>query len=130
DREHWSFQPVKKPSVPKVQGAAWVRNPIDAFILNRLEEKGWKPAAAAPPRALLRRLHLDLTGLPSTLAEQEAFLKDLSPAALDAVARDLLARPTYGERWARHWLDVVRYAESSGYERDAAKPHVVRCRYY
>src|SRR5262245_30676639 len=130
DRQHWSFQPVKKPAVPKVQGADWVRNPIDAFVLERLEQKNWKPSPAAPPRALLRRLHPDLTGLPPTLAEQEAFLKNPTPEALDAVARDLLARPTYGERWGRHWLDVVRYAESSGYERDAAKPHVWRYRDY
>lgn len=130
DRLHWSFQPVKKPAIPGVRNGAWVRNPIDAFILEKLEEKVWQPSPAAPPRVLLRRLHLDLTGLPPTLAEQSAFLKNPTPEALDEAAKDLLARPSHGERWARHWLDVVRYAESAGYERDAAKPNVWRYRDY
>jgi hypothetical protein len=128
DRKHWAFQPIRRPVVPKVAGSAWVRNPIDAFILARLEEKAWTPAPPASPRALLRRVHLDLTGLPPTPAEQDAFLKD--PSRLDDVAAELLRRPTYGERWARHWLDVVRFAESNGYERDAAKPHAWRYRDY
>ena len=82
------------------------------------------------PRAWLRRVHLDVTGLPPTLAEQDAFLKDPTPEAMDAVVKDLLNRPTYGERWGRHWLDVVRYAETAGYERDAIKPSVWRYRDY
>ena len=130
DRQHWSYLPVKKPAIPTVKNAAWVRNPIDAFVLNRLERKGWKPSGAAEPHAWLRRVYLDVTGLPPTLAEQDAFLKNPTPAAMDAVANELLARPTYGERWARHWLDVVRYAETAGYERDAAKPSVWRYRDY
>jgi hypothetical protein len=131
DRQHWAFQPIRKAPVPQVRDRGWVRNPIDAFILAHLEEKGWQPAPSATPRALLRRVHLDLTGLPPTLVEQDAFV-DRPDAldALDAVAADLLARPTYGERWARHWLDVVRFAESSGYERDAAKPQAWRYRDY
>jgi hypothetical protein len=128
DRRHWAFQPISKPDLPKAKDSGWVRNPIDAFILARLEAKGWNPAPAASPQALLRRIHLGLAGLPPTLAEQEAFSG--APEALDRIAEDLLQRPSYGERWARHWLDVVRYAESSGYERDAAKPHAWRYRDY
>jgi Protein of unknown function (DUF1553)/Protein of unknown function (DUF1549) len=130
DRRHWSFQPVQSPVLPAVKDMAWVRNPIDAFVLARLEARGWKPSPAAEPRALLRRIFLDLTGLPPTLAEQDAFLADPSPAALDRVINDLLKRTTYGERWARHWLDLVRYADTNGYERDGAKPSVWRYRDY
>ncbi len=130
DRTHWSYQPVKRPALPLVRNAGWVRNPIDAFVLAKLEKKGWTPAAPAEPSAWLRRVHLDVTGLPPTIAEQDAFLKNPSPEAKDAVVKDLLNRPTYGERWARHWLDVVRYAETAGYERDAVKPSVWRYRDY
>jgi hypothetical protein len=130
DRRHWAFQPVRTPPLPAVRDTAWPRNPIDRFVLARLEAQGWQPAAPAQPRALLRRLYLDLLGLPPTPAEQEAFLRDPTPAALDRVVDDLLARPAYGERWARHWLDLVRYAETNGYERDATKPHAWRYRDY
>ncbi|GDY21991.1 hypothetical protein LBMAG56_33380 [Verrucomicrobiota bacterium] len=128
--EHWAFQPVRRPAVPAVKNSNWPRNPIDAFVLAKLEARGWSPAPAAAPRDLLRRLHLDLTGLPPTPAEQDAFAAEPTPAALDRVIDDLLARPTHGERWARHWLDVVRYADSNGYERDAEKPFVWRYRDY
>jgi len=128
--QHWSFQPVPNPRVPVVKEAAWVRNPIDAFILSNLEAQGKKPPAPAKPTALLRRAHLDLAGLPPTLAEQTAFEKNASGTALDQVIAELLNRPTYGERWARHWLDVARYADSNGYERDAEKPFVWRYRDY
>jgi hypothetical protein len=130
DRDHWAYQPVRKPTLPRVQKSAWVQNPIDAFILAGLETAKMQPAPTASPSALLRRVHLDLTGLPPTLAEQEAFLGNPSSKALDKVLDDLLARPTYGERWARHWLDLVRYAETCGYERDAVKPWVWRYRDY
>ena len=130
DRQHWSYQPVKKPAIPKVKNATWVRNPIDAFILDRLEKKGWQPAEPAKPHVWLRRVYLDVTGLPPTIAEQDAFLKNPSAEAMDAVVTDLLNRPAYGERWGRHWLDVVRYAETAGYERDAIKPSVWRYRDY
>src|SRR5262249_13651104 len=130
DRAHWAFQPVRPPAVPRVKDAAWVRNPIDAFVLARRGGRGGGPAAPAAPRALLRRVHLDVTGLPPTLEEQDAFLKDPSPAALDRVVDDLLARPAYGERWARHWLDLVRYADSNGYERDAVRLNAWRYRDY
>ena len=123
---HWAFLPVSHPSVPAA-ASDWVRNPIDAFVLNGLQQYGWKPAPPAAPRALLRRIYLDLTGLPPTLEEQERYLEH--PDA-DALVDELLARPTYGERWARHWLDLVRYAETNGYERDATKPSAWRYRDY
>jgi hypothetical protein len=129
-RKHWAFQPVRPVAVPAVKDPAWVRNPIDAFVLSRLEARGWKPAPPAEPRALLRRLYLDLIGLSPTPGEQEALERDLSPAAFDAIVDRLLASPYHGERWARHWLDVVRYADTNGYERDADKPNVWRYRDY
>ncbi|RYG46990.1 DUF1553 domain-containing protein, partial [bacterium] len=111
----WSLQPVKKPPLPKVKGAAWVRNPIDAFVLARLEAKRLAPAAAADRRALLRRATYDLTGLPPTAPEMDAFLADKTPEAYDKVVDRLLASPRYGERQARAWLDVARYADTKGY---------------
>src|SRR5262245_53427153 len=128
--KHWAFQPVRCPPAPEVKNRAWVRNPIDAFVLARLEARGWQPAPPAGPHALLRRMYLDVTGLPPTPREQDAFLPDPSPEAFDRLAERLLASPRYGERWARHWLDVVRYADTNGYERDADKPGVHRYRDY
>jgi len=130
DREHWAFRPVRAQAVPAAKDPSWARTPIDAFILAKLEEKGWKPAAPAEPRAILRRVYLNLTGMPPTLAEQEAFLRDPSPQSLDRVIDDLLARPAYGERYARRWLDLARYADTNAYERDALKPSVWRYRDY
>jgi hypothetical protein len=130
DREHWAFKPVRPQAVPAVRELNWVRNPLDTFILANLEAKGWKPAPPAQPRAILRRVYLDLIGLSPSPAEQEAFLEDTSPVAFERVIADLLARPGYGERWGRHWLDLVRYAETNGYERDEAKPNVWRYRDY
>ncbi len=127
---HWAFQPISAPALPAVETKEWVNNPIDAFVLEKLEAKGWKPSPATEPHQLLRRLYLNLIGLPPNLAEQEAFLKDPSEAAYKATIDDLLERPAYGERWARHWLDLVRYAESNGYERDGAKPHAWKYRDY
>ncbi len=128
--DHWAFKRVQAPAVPTVKNSSWVRNPIDSFVLAKLESKGWQPSPAAEPRALLRRIYLDVIGMPPSLAEQETFLQSPTPDALDRVVTDLLARPAYGERWARHWLDLVRYAETNGYERDATKPHVWRFRDY
>src|SRR5207248_10834882 len=91
DRTHWAYQPVRELPVPAVKNASWLANPIDAFVLARLEAKGWRPAPPAEPRALLRRIYLDLTGLPPTPEEQEAFLRDSTPGRLDRVVRDLLA---------------------------------------
>ena len=130
--DHWSFQPVKRPTVPQVKDQEWVRNPIDKFILAKLEARGLRPSAPAQPWQLLRRACLDLAGLPPSIAEQEAFAQRIrtenSSLVMDDLIGSLLARPQYGERWARHWLDVVRYADSNGYERDAAKPFVWRYR--
>ena len=128
--DHWAFKRIQAPAIPSVKNPGWVRNPIDNFVLAKLDGKNWTPSSPAEPRALLRRIYLDLVGLPPTLAEQQAFLKSPTPAALDALVNDLLARPAYGERWARHWLDLVRYAETNGYERDATKPNVWRYRDY
>ncbi|HYF37050.1 MAG TPA: PSD1 and planctomycete cytochrome C domain-containing protein [Prosthecobacter sp.] len=122
-KEHWAFQPIRRPPVPSVNNRAWPRNPIDHFLLAKLEAKGWQPALPASSEALARRLHLDLTGLPPTLDEQRSF-------DLEKCVSELLSSPAYGERWARHWLDVVRYADSNGYERDAEKPFVWRYRDY
>ena len=131
DRLQWAFQPiVRAPDVPTVRDSAWVRNPVDNFILAKLEARGWRPVEPAKPAALLRRIYLNVIGLPPNLDEQKAFLKDTSPEAFDRLASELLERPTYGERWGRHWLDVVRYADSNGYERDGAKPSVWRYRDY
>ncbi|MBI3865510.1 MAG: DUF1553 domain-containing protein [Planctomycetia bacterium] len=130
DREHWAFQPIRVPPPPQVRDREWPRNPIDHFILAPLEAKGWKPAGAAPPAALLRRMYFDVIGLPPTPEEQAEFLKSAGPEAFDRLVDELLARPGFGERWGRHWLDLVRYAESNGYERDGAKPSVWRYRDY
>jgi len=129
-KEHWSFQLLRRPDVPAVGDRAWVRTPIDAFVLARLEKAGLKPSPTADRRTLLRRVTLDLIGLPPTPEEQRAFLADDSPDAFARVVDDLLARPQYGERWGRHWLDVARYAETNGYERDGAKPSAWRFRDY
>jgi hypothetical protein len=127
-RDHWSFQSVERPEVPAVSEGAWIRNPIDAFILAGLEQAGLKPAPKADRSKLLRRVYLDLIGLPPTPSELDAFLANDGPRAFEQVVDDLLSRPQYGERWARHWLDVVRYAETNGYERDGMKPQAWRFR--
>jgi len=126
-REHWAFQPVERPALPEVPDPIWSQNPIDRWVLNDLKQRMAQPVRPASPQALLRRTYLDLIGLPPTIAEQEAFAQS---GDLAAVIQDLLSRPEYGERWARHWLDVVRYADSNGYERDAEKPFVWRYRDY
>ena len=132
DRGHWAFQAVTSPAVPAVKNTTWSRNPIDRFILAKQEEQGLVPAPAAEPRALARRYYLDLTGVPPTPEECDAFLEDFarSADAIEKLVDNLLARPAYGERWARHWLDLVRYADSNGYERDADKPFAWRYRDY
>src|SRR5688500_1722214 len=129
-RSFWSFQPVKRPPVPAVKNSEWVRNPIDAFILAKLDQKGFAPGPAATRAQLLRRAYYDLTGLPPTPAEVDAFLAANSPDAYEKVVDKLLASPHYGEKWGRHWLDLVRYAETNSYERDNAKPNAWRYRDY
>lgn len=129
---HWSFQPVRRPVVPPVKDSKTGRNPIDLFVEARNETRGVKPLPQASRKALLRRIYLDLTGLPPPLdVQQLAETQAIDTAVwLDALVDRLLASPQYGERWARHWLDVVRYADSNGYERDAEKPMVWRYRDY
>jgi hypothetical protein len=110
--DHWAFQPVRQPPLPQPARADWVKSPVDAFVLQRMEEAELSPAPPAAPETLLRRVTLDLTGLPPTPEEREAFLADMRPDAYERVVERLLASPQYGERWARHWLDVVRYTDS------------------
>lgn len=114
-RNHWAFLPVKNPTPPAVKNTAWTRNPIDRFILAKLEEKGLAPAPAADRRTLIRRASFDLIGLPPSAEEVDAFVQDKSPNAWEKVVDRLLNSPRYGERWARHWLDVARYADTKGY---------------
>ena len=130
DREHWSFSPVVRHAIPMVKNRDWVQTPIDTFVLAKLEKQGWQPNPIAERPDLMRRLYLDLTGLPPSIDEQEKFLADKASDAIERLIDDLLNRPSYGERWARHWLDLVRYAETNGYERDGAKPSVWRFRDY
>lgn len=117
-RQHWAFKPPVRPPDPQVKNSAWVRNPIDAFILTRLEKEGLQPSPEANRVALIRRLSLDLTGLPPTLEKIDRFLADKDPQAYRNLVEHYLASPHYGERWGRHWLDVARYADSNGYEKD------------
>jgi len=129
-RDYWAYRPLKRPPVPVVKNVAWVANPIDAFILAKLEEKGLPPAPAADRVALGRRLYYDLTGLPPTPQQLDSFVHDRAPNAYERLVDALLESPQYGEKWARHWLDVVRYAETNGYERDGPKPFAWRYRDY
>jgi cytochrome c553 len=117
-QKHWAYQPVQAVAVPTVHISAWCRSPIDFFILDRLEKAGLSPAPPADRRALIRRVTFDLIGLPPTPAEVDAFLADSSPQAVDKVVERLLASPHYGERWARHWLDLVGYSQTLGFEFD------------
>jgi uncharacterized protein DUF1549/uncharacterized protein DUF1553/cytochrome c len=128
--KHWAFQPVKEPAIPAVKDQSWVVSSIDAFILARLEAKGLLPAPKADRRTLVRRVTFDLTGLPPTPEEIEAFLADNSPDAFAKVVDRLLASPAYGERWARHWLDVARYADSNGLDENTAFGNAWRYRDY
>ena len=119
--KHWSYVKPQRPDVPKVSNPNWVRTPIDAFILARLDERGLKPSPEADRAGLLRRLSLDLTGLPPTVAEVDAFVNDTSADAYENAVDRLLASPRYGEHWARKWLDLARYADSAGYADDPAR---------
>jgi hypothetical protein len=130
DRAHWAFKPPVRPAVPTVRATGWVRNPIDAFVLAKLETAGLRPAPEADRLTLIRRVTLDLIGLPPTPEEVGAFLTDDRPGAYERVVERLLASPHFGERWATHWLDVVRFAESNGYELDGERPHAWRYRDY
>jgi len=117
-RQNWAFRPLEEVTPPAVKDESWPSNPVDAFILAKLEEKGLSPTEEADPRELIRRLYYDLIGLPPTVAEVEAFANNPSPQAYAAVVDDLLSRPGFGEKWGRHWLDVARYADSNGGDRN------------
>src|SRR5262245_18749750 len=119
--EHWAFVPPKRPPLPKVADASWPRNAIDHFILARLEKEGLRPSPEADRVRLLRRVTLDLTGLPPTPAEVDAFLADRGPGAYEKVVDRLLASPHYGERMALDWLDAARFADTHGYHIDAGR---------
>lgn len=129
-RDYWAYQPIVSPEVPRVAHAEWVHNPIDAFLVARLESQGLESAPPAGALSLIRRVYYDLTGLPPTPEEADAFVRDPSDKAYDALLDRLLASPQYGEHWGRHWLDLVRYAETNGYERDSPKPEAWRYRDY
>jgi len=116
--KHWAYVKPVRPPVPQVKNGAWPRNPIDNFILQKLHKEGLQPSPEADKTTLIRRVYLDLTGLPPSPQEVDAFLADQSPNAYDKVVDRLLASPHYGERWARQWLDLARYADSNGYEKD------------
>ncbi len=127
---HWSFEPIRQPIVPTIALESWSTNPIDRFIFAGIEKKGLSPAPPSLPTAILRRTFLSVIGLPPTPDQQAEFERLPSNAALDEWVETLLDHPGYGERWARHWLDLVRYADSNGYERDSDKPFAWRYRDY
>src|SRR5688572_5228815 len=120
-QKHWSLIAPKRPALPAVKQSGWVRNPIDTFVLARLEREGLAPSPEADKAALLRRVSLDLTGVPPTLAELDSFLGDASPDAYNMAVDRLLASPRYGERMAYRWLDAARYADTNGYQTDAER---------
>ncbi|MCY2974225.1 MAG: PSD1 and planctomycete cytochrome C domain-containing protein [Planctomycetota bacterium] len=126
----WSMQPVENPSVPTTKDPSWLNNPIDAFVLSKLEQAGLKPSKAASRRSLIRRVTFDLIGLPPTPAEVDAFIADDSPDAYSRVVDRLLDSPDYGIRWGRHWLDVARYADSNGLDENVALGNAWRYRDY
>ncbi len=129
-KEHWAWQPLTDPRVPEVRNNAWPRDDIDRFILSRLEAARLDPVGDADKVTLLRRVTFDLTGLPPTPAEIDAFVKDTSPEAYEKVVDRLLASPAFGERWGRHWLDVARYGESTGPSRNIPYPFAAKYRDY
>ncbi len=121
---HWAFQPVKRPTAPKIQDSGFrIQNPVDAFVAAKLKEKKLASSPEADRRTLIRRLSFDVIGLPPTPEEVEAFVADKSPQAYENLVERLLASPHFGERWARHWLDVVRFAESHGFEMNRMRPN-------
>lgn len=126
----WQHQKVAAPAIPKVRNKKWISNPIDNFTLAKLEDKGISPSTPADKAHLIRRAYYDLTGLPPSLEQVEAFVADDDPQAYENLLDTLLESPQYGEKWGRHWLDLVRYAESNSYERDGTKPYAWRFRDY
>ena len=127
---YWAYQPIEPPTLPTVKNSGWIKNPIDAFILSRLEKANLSPAKPASKQALIRRVYYDLTGLPPSPQAVENFLNTTDPQAYEKLIDQLLDSEQYGEKWGRHWLDLVRYAETNGYERDSNKPFAWRYRDY
>ncbi|MCO6459648.1 MAG: DUF1549 domain-containing protein, partial [Pirellulaceae bacterium] len=129
-QRHWAFQPPRSPDIPNVVRRDWVRNPLDALLSAHHERLGLTPAPAADPALLVRRLYFDLTGLPPTRAELHAFLDDTSPDAYERLVDRLLSSPRYGERWARHWMDVWRYSDWAGFGNEIrySQKHIWRWR--
>ena len=125
---HWSFRPIQRPAIPQVSNGSWQVNPIDRFVLGRLEENDIRPAREADRATLFRRVHFDLIGLPPTPEELQEFLQDNAPDATERLVERLSVSPHYGEKWARHWLDQVRYADSDGYEIDHERANAWRYR--
>lgn len=130
DKQWWAIKPVVRPELPATQNTTWARNEIDTFVLAAMESEHLAPTTDAEQIVLIRRLYFDLIGLPPTPAEVDAFLADHSDDAWERLVDQLLADPRYGERWARHWLDVVRYADSDGYRADHTRPNAWRYRDY
>ena len=131
DREYWAFRPIQRPEVPDDPNSPWDDdNPVDGFVAAKLAENELFPSVSATRRQLVRRLYFDLIGIPPTYEEVEQFVADKSLMAFRNLVNELLDRPQYGERWGRHWLDVVRFAQTNGYERDAEKPYAWRYRDY
>lgn len=128
--KHWAFQPIQSQSLPKLKNALWIKSPIDAFIHDQLSKAGLEPSPESKKEILLRRLYFDLIGLPPTPEQINAFLNDHSPDAYERIVDQLLASPAYGERWGRHWLDLARYADSSGFHQDFDRPNAWRYRDY
>ena len=120
-RSHWAFRSPVRPAIPEIKNSSWVANDIDRFVLAKVEALGLTPADSADKATLLRRLSLDLVGLPPTIADIDAFLADSAPGAYERQVERLLASPHYGERWGRHWLDAARYADSDGFEKDKSR---------
>ena len=127
-QRHWAYQPVKKPELPRVNNAAWVRSPIDRFVLARLEQSGVSPSAEADRATLIKRLYYDLIGLPPEPAVVDACAAETSPRAYESLVDRLLESAHFGERWGRRWLDKARYADSDGYEKDRPRPNAWRYR--
>jgi len=119
----WAFEPIRSPSVPRVKNCGWARTPVDAFVLAELETRGLTPSPEADRRTLIRRLSFDLVGLPPTPEEIDTFVGDASPGAYESLVDRLLASPRHGERWGRHWLDVVHYGDTHGYDKDKRRDH-------
>jgi hypothetical protein len=130
ERRHWAFQPRRQPAIPKFDNDPWAASPIDAFILAGLKKQGLTYAPAVDRRTLIRRVTFDVTGLPPAPAEVEAFVKDTDPKAYEKIVDRLLASPGYGEKWGQHWLDLVRYAETDGFEYDTYRHDAWRYRDY